>query len=375
MQTKNPPVLKILTIVGARPNFVKAAPLHRALQRHPDIESKIVHTGQHHDFQMSGIFFEELNLPEPDHFLGVSGGSHTEQTARIMLAFEKVIKLEQPDLIIVLGDVNSSLACALASVQAGVPLAHVEAGLRSGDKSMPEEINRMLIDAISDNLFVTEQSAVTNLGKENVPDNRIHHVGNIMIDSIRFCQEEIDKKDILSKLAISEGSYTLVTMHRPVNVDDVTGLLRLLETLEALAGFKSVLFVMHPRTMQNIARLGLNDRLRALPGVTMLQPLGYIEFLSLVRHACLVVTDSGGIQEETTFLGVPCLTLRNSTERPVTLEIGTNQLIADFDAQKVASAVDKILQGNAKKGTVPELWDGETAERIVTILREKYINS
>lgn len=375
MQTKNPPVLKILTIVGARPNFVKAAPLHRALQRHPDIESKIVHTGQHHDFQMSGIFFEELNLPEPDHFLGVSGGSHTEQTARIMLAFEKVIKLEQPDLIIVLGDVNSSLACALASVQAGVPLAHVEAGLRSGDKSMPEEINRMLIDAISDNLFVTEQSAITNLGKENVPDNGIHYVGNIMIDSIRFCQEEIDKKDILSKLAISEGSYTLVTMHRPVNVDDVTGLLRLLETLEALAGFKSVLFVMHPRTMQNIARLGLNDRLRALPGVTMLQPLGYIEFLSLVRHACLVVTDSGGIQEETTFLRVPCLTLRNSTERPVTLEIGTNQLIADFDAQKVASAVDNILQGNAKKGTVPELWDGKTAERIVTILREKYINS
>jgi UDP-N-acetylglucosamine 2-epimerase (non-hydrolysing) len=375
MQTKNPPVLKILTIVGARPNFVKAAPLHRALQRYPDMKSKIVHTGQHHDFKMSGIFFEELNLPEPDHFLGVSGGSHTEQIARIMLAFEEVLKLEKPDLIIVLGDVNSSLACALAGVQAGIPLAHVEAGLRSSDKSMPEEINRMLIDAISDHLFVTEQSAVTNLCNENVPDDRIHYVGNIMIDSIRFCQEEIDKKDILSKLVISQGSYILVTMHRPVNVDDINGLLRLLETLSALGRFRSVLFVTHPRTMQNISRLGLNDRFLALAGVTMLEPQGYVGFLSLVRHACLVVTDSGGIQEETTYLGVPCITLRNSTERPVTVEIGTNQLIPDFDAQKVASAVDNILQGNAKKGSIPELWDGKTAERIVTILREKYINS
>jgi UDP-N-acetylglucosamine 2-epimerase (non-hydrolysing) len=367
--------LKAIIVAGTRPNFIKVAPLYRALQKCPDFAIRIVHTGQHFDYAMSGIFFEQLQLPQPDYFLGVGAGSHTGQTAAIMVAFEKVIRQENPDFIIVVGDVNSTLACALTGVKEQVPTVHIEAGLRSGDRSMPEEINRIVTDAVSDQLFVTERSAIENLLKENISPARIHWVGNLMIDSLIDLLPEIDRSSILTTLALDSQSYFVMTMHRPSNVDNEAGLSKILQCVRQLSKLKPVVFPVHPRTRKNMKALGLLSDFEAIVNLKVLEPQGYIEFVHLTKHAALVITDSGGIQEETTFLNVPCITLRESTERPVTLEIGTNHLLKEFDVSSVLQLTEEILGSGVTGSDVPEFWDGRSAERIVSILREKYINS
>ena len=365
--------MKILQVAAARPNFVKIAPLHQAFLQYPDMHPQIVHTGQHYDFLMSGIFFEQLGIPQPDHFLGVGPGSSTTQTAEIMCAFERVMRTEIPDLVLVVGDVTSTLACALVAAQMRVPLVHVEAGLRSGDRAMPEEMNRILTDAISDQLFVTEQAAVDNLLLENIDPRRIHLAGNVMIDSLVRFRDQIDDRSVCRYLGIGTEPYLLVTMHRPSNVDHENGLTKIAGMLEMLGTRWRIVFVMHPRTARNITRFGFD--FGELAQVTTLPPQGYIEFLRLMRHAAVVITDSGGVQEETTFLGIPCITLRNNTERPATVTYGSNYLLPDFDAQKVWDTLEIILAGNSNDSRIPPLWDGNTAQRIVNILREKYINS
>ncbi|CAG5069723.1 UDP-2,3-diacetamido-2,3-dideoxy-D-glucuronate 2-epimerase [Dyadobacter sp. CECT 9623] len=354
---------------------MKVAPLHRAFLAYPDMESKIVHTGQHHDFMMSGIFFEQLQIPKPDCFLNVNGGTHAQQTGRIMLAFEKVVLTENPDLIVVVGDVNSTLACGLVAVKMHIPVAHVEAGLRSGDRNMPEEINRILTDAISDQLFVTEHSAMKNLLLENVHPARIHLVGNTMIDSLVHCESHINACDIVAELGLAANTYIVITMHRPANVDNQGGLTNLLEVGKCLSRHLKVVFSVHPRTLKNINAFGMEQDFQAIENLIMIASLGYFEFIRLIKNAALVITDSGGIQEETTFLQIPCITLRNNTERPVTISEGTNHLLPDFTAESVAQLAEKILSGKSKRSGIPEYWDGKAAERISRILREKYINS
>lgn len=364
--------MKILNIVGARPNFMKVAPIHRCLQQFEDIESKIVHTGQHYNQQMSGVFFEQLELAEPDYFLGISGGSQTEQMAGIMLEFEKVLKIENPDVVLVVGDVTSTIACALTAVQQKIPVAHVEAGLRSGDKRMPEEINRMMTDCISDHLFVTEQSALENLKRENISSDKIHFVGNVMIDSLVYHRPKLDEIKILETFRLHAKSYVLITMHRPGNVDHEENLKKILKIVKQLTFEQTVLFPVHPRTLKNMVRYGLSGEFENIPGLQIVEPQGYLEFLKLIENASLIITDSGGIQEESTFLGIPCITLRENTERPVTIETGTNYLLENLETEPVMTLARQILKTGGKKGGIPALWDGNAAERIAGILREKY---
>ncbi len=365
--------MKILNIVGARPNFMKVAPLHRAFSKNPFIESIIVHTGQHFDTKMSDVFFEQLELPKPHYFLGVGGGSHTQATAHTMLEFEKVIQSEKPDIVLVVGDVNATLACALVAVKECIPVVHVEAGLRSGDRSMPEEINRILVDNISDYLFVTEQDGLDNLKKEGISDNKIFFVGNVMIDSLAYYHQKSKTIHTMKELGVKPKEFMLVTMHRPANVDTPEGLLSILKIIEKASEHLSVIFPIHPRTRNNMEKFGLSDKLKSIKNLILTEPLGYLEFLNLMDNAKLIITDSGGIQEETTFLQIPCLTFRNSTERPITVTLGTNQLLADLNADTVYQKLVEILAGETKKGTIPPLWDGHTAERIMAILVEKYI--
>lgn len=360
---------KILSIVGARPNFMKVAPLHKAFMQMTDtIIHKICHTGQHFDEKMSTIFFTELGLPKPDYFLGISGGSHAQQTGQIILEFEKVLLQEKPDLLIVVGDVNSTLACTIVASKLQIPIAHVEAGLRSFDNTMPEEINRKVTDVLADYLFVSEQSGVDHLLNEGINTDKIFHVGNVMIDSLYNYIELAQKSSILEKLAIQEHDYILVTFHRPSNVDDKNSILKLLDFLNNLGKQKTVVFPIHPRTLSNFQKFDLIKDLH--PSIKLTDPIGYIDFIHLQQSACLVITDSGGIQEETTALNVQCLTVRNNTERPITVEIGTNQLIGT-DFNNVIEASKKILLGQIKIGTIPELWDGNTASRIASILKQK----
>lgn len=353
---------------------MKVAPLHRAFARHSGLESKVVHTGQHYDSWMSDVFFTQLELPKPDYFLGVGGGSHTEQTARTMLAFEPILRAEKPDAVLVVGDVNATLACALVAVKEQIPVVHVEAGLRSGDRRMPEEINRILTDRISDYLFVTEQAGVENLKAENVPDEKVFFVGNVMIDSLVHYRENAQRLSLLENLGVKPRNYVLMTMHRPANVDHEVGLRSILEIINNTATQRPVLFPIHPRTRTNLVQFGLWDEMEAIPNLRLLEPQGYLEFLHLMENASLLVTDSGGIQEETTYLQVPCLTFRDSTERPVTVELGTNQLLADLDPLTVHRHVLDILGGKVKKGVVPPLWDGQAAGRIANILAENLRN-
>ncbi len=360
--------MKILNIVGARPNFMKVAPLHRAFQQQPGMISKIVHTGQHYDARMSDVFFNQLELPQPDYYLGVVAGSHTQQTADIMLKFEPILQAEQPDLVLVVGDVTSTIACALVAVRMGVKVAHVEAGLRSGDRTMPEEINRILTDSIADLLFVTEQSGLDNLKQEGVPDERIHFVGNGMIDSLVHYRQKASTLNTVGTMGLIPGSYVLMTMHRPANVDTEAGLQSILQIISDTAQHKTVLFPIHPRTLNNMSKFGLRAQLEAIPNVRLLEPQGYLEFLNLMEHAAIVITDSGGIQEETTYLQVPCLTFRDSTERPITVTLGTNQLLADLNPSTVRQKVQEILNGRTKNGQIPPLWDGHAAERIAQVL-------
>ncbi len=363
--------MKILNIVGARPNFMKIAPLHRAFQQHEQVESKIVHTGQHYDEKMSDIFFNQLELPKPHYFLGIGGGSHTQQTAKIMIAFEKVVEDEKPDLILVVGDVNSTIACTLVAIKMGVPLAHVEAGLRSGDRTMPEEVNRVLTDSVSDYLFVTEQSGMINLAKEGIADEKVFFVGNVMIDSLAYFREKAANNDILQQADTKAGEYILMTMHRPANVDNEAGLKSILKIIKNAAKYKKVVFPIHPRTSNNMAKFGLKDQLESIDNLVLMGPQGYLQFLKLMENAALIITDSGGIQEETTYLQVPCLTFRDSTERPITTTLGTNQLLRDLNPVTVHEKMVEILNGQTRKGVIPPLWDGQAAERIAAILVEK----
>lgn len=363
--------MKILNIVGARPNFMKVAPLHRAFSKNPNITSKIIHTGQHFDAKMSDVFFEQLELPKPHYFLGVGGGSHTEVTARTMIEFEKIVRQEKPDVVLVVGDVNATLACALVAVKEHIPLVHVEAGLRSGDRKMPEEINRILVDSIADHLFITEQDGLDNLKKEGVDAQKVHFVGNVMIDSLIYYKEKASKLNIAGQMKI-EGDYILVTMHRPANVDTKEGLESILEIIENASRHLSIVFPIHPRTKNNMERFGLTERLNDIPNVFITEPQGYLEFLNLMDNAKIIVTDSGGIQEETTFLKIPCLTFRNSTERPITVTMGTNQLLSDLNPVTAYQKIKDVLDGNFKKGQIPPLWDGHAAERIADKIIELY---
>lgn len=363
--------MKIVNVVGARPNFMKVAPLHRAFQKYTQIVSKIVHTGQHYDAKMSDVFFNQLELPKPDYFLGIGGGSHTQQTAKIMLEFEQVMEVEKPDLVLVVGDVTSTIACALVATKMHVPIAHVEAGLRSGDRKMPEEINRILTDSISDLLFVTEQAGIDNLKQEGVPDQKVFMVGNCMIDSLIYYRQKASELDVINDLGLTKGEFVLMTMHRPANVDTPEGLTSILQIIEDTTRYKKVLFPIHPRTQNNIEKFGLKQRLGGIQGLILTEPQGYLEFLNLMENSALVVTDSGGIQEETTYLQVPCLTFRDSTERPVTITLGTNQLLADLNPQTTHEKIVEVLEGRTKKGIIPPLWDGKAAERIaVKILQQ-----
>jgi UDP-N-acetylglucosamine 2-epimerase (non-hydrolysing) len=365
-------MIKILNIVGARPNFMKVAPLHRAFKAFKNIESKIVHTGQHFDKKMSDVFFEQLEMPKPDYFLGIGGGTHTQSTANTMLEFEKIIAIEKPDLVLVVGDVNATLACALVAVKEHIPVVHVEAGLRSGDRKMPEEINRILTDTISDLLFVTEQSGLDNLKNEGVSEDKVFFVGNVMIDSLQFYLKKSQALDTAQSLGLKKDDFLVMTMHRPANVDTKDGLESILNIIEKVSKHLKVVFPIHPRTKNNLTKFNLDAKLDQIKNIIITEPQGYLEFLNLMGNAKLIITDSGGIQEETTFLKIPCLTFRDSTERPSTIEYGTNQLLADLNPESVYSKFVEIIEGKTKEGRIPPLWDGNTAERIATILSAKF---
>ncbi len=361
--------MKILAVVGARPNFMKIAPLMWEMQRRPNVTASLVHTGQHYDERMSKLFFEELAIPRPDVDLGVGSGSHAVQTAEVMRRFEPVLLEQRPDAVIVVGDVNSTIACALTAVKLGVPVAHVEAGLRSFDRSMPEEINRLLTDTISRWLFVSERSGIENLRREGIPDGRVFFVGNVMIDTLLACRERCERSMILEEFGLSERGYAVLTLHRPSNVDDPSAFRGLLAGIGRLQRELPIIFPVHPRT-----RNALNGQVNgSMPGLRLTEPLGYLDFLKLVAHARLVLTDSGGIQEETTVFGVPCLTLRKNTERPVTITGGTNRLVG-MDPDRLVAAGLQVLQSPPAPGRVPELWDGKAAGRIIEILTNSVLN-
>jgi len=362
-------MLKVINVVGARPNFMKVAPIVAAMKQRPAaFQSLVVHTGQHYDSAMSDSFFHDLELPQPDIHLGVGSGSHAAQTAAVMERFEPVVLREKPDWVLVVGDVNSTIACALVCVKLGVKVAHVEAGLRSRDRSMPEEINRLLTDQIADLLFTPSPDADENLLAEGIPRERIRFVGNVMIDSLQKNLKTAQGLRTKENLGLSDRDYALLTLHRPSNVDLRDSFERILAALEVIAVKVPVVFPVHPRTKKTIAELGLSDRVAAIKDLRTIDPLGYLDFLSLSSGARLVLTDSGGIQEETTALGIPCLTLRENTERPITVEMGTNVVVGTDTARIIAEAT-AALNGSAKKvARQPPLWDGRTAERILDAL-------
>ena len=358
--------MKIFLVAGARPNFMKVAPLWDALRarrnRLPELQPLLVHTGQHYDAQMSGNFLRDLGLPAPDIYLEGGSGSHAEQTARIMVAFEAACLQHKPAFVVVVGDVNSTLACAISAKKLGIPVAHVEAGLRSRDMSMPEEINRLVTDVLSDLLFTTDELAGANLLAEGCPPERIHFVGNTMIDSLTNHLSRSLAQPL--PFGLDAGTYALLTLHRPSNVDDPDALQALVDAINAIAGYLPVIFPAHPRTAQRIPAIRLHDRVRVI------EPLGYIAFLGLMARARLVLTDSGGIQEETTVLHVPCLTLRKNTERPITCEQGTNRL-AGTGTNEVIESTLRVLNAPPPTNRLPDKWDGRAGERIADILITK----
>ncbi|MBS1536355.1 MAG: UDP-N-acetylglucosamine 2-epimerase (non-hydrolyzing) [Bacteroidetes bacterium] len=358
---------KIISVVGARPNFMKVAPIHRAFSAYPDVEHLIIHTGQHYDSTMSDAFFQDLDMPQPAYFMGVGSGTHAEQTARVMVEFEKAMLELKPDFVIVVGDVNSTIACTLTAVKMGITTAHIESGLRSGDRSMPEEINRIATDSICDYWFVTEQSGLDNLLHYGCPSERVFFVGNTMIDSQYYALAQAEHSNILEQIGLTPKEYALVTIHRPSNVDESEQLGELLEILAELSTKRTVVFPVHPRTRKNISTHGLSSIIEQNSNIKLIDPQGYISFLALMKNSDFVMTDSGGIQEETTALGVPCLTIRTTTERPITCEIGTNILI-EPTPEAIRIALRTILDSPRKTGQVPPLWDGKAAERIAEII-------
>ena len=362
-------IKKIVVVAGARPNFIKVAQLVRQLKRDKSFQCRLVHTGQHYDFEMSEVFFHELDIPRPDVFLGVGSGSHAEQTAKIISAFEKVLLSDRPDLVIVAGDVNSTLACSLTAAKLNIRVAHIEAGLRSFDRTMPEEINRIVTDTLSSIHFASEQSGLDNLRREGVDMKNVHLVGNTMIDPLAANLKTIDKAKTLKKLGVKPHSYAILTLHRPSNVDLAESLDSVFQILKSIAPMIPLVYPIHPRTRASMEAHGMFERFSSLPGLLITEPLGYIDFIKLVKESRFALTDSGGIQEETTWLRVPCLTMRDTTERPSTTSIGTNKLVGT-DAKEISRCVDQILKGKWKKGRVPKYWDGKTTERIVDILRK-----
>lgn len=372
--------IKVSVVAGARPNFMKIAPIYHSLSgriaeaasRGIELSVQIVHTGQHYDSTMSDVFFTDLGIPAPDRHLEVGSGTHAEQTARVMTAFEKVVLEDRPDLVVVVGDVNSTIACALTSKKLGVPVAHVEAGLRSFDMGMPEEINRKLTDAISDFLFVTEESGIRNLRNEGVPQERIFMVGNVMIDTLLRNLARIENGSVTPSTAVRTHCpvgkrYAVLTLHRPSNVDDRESMIPLWDAIRRVAREIPIIFPVHPRTRSRIAEYALDAG-----GISLIEPIGYIDMLYAVKGAVLVLTDSGGLQEETTVLGVPCITIRENTERPVTVEIGTNYLVGT-NPDAIVSTSLLVLSGKSKRGAIPPLWDGKAAERISDIILNRFI--
>ena len=360
--------MRVLAVVGARPNFVKIAPIMSELTGRPHVTTTLVHTGQHYDSEMSESFFEHLEIPRPDVNLKVHAPGAVTQIAEIMTRIEPVIESVRPHVVVVVGDVNSTLAATIAAVKAGRPVAHVEAGLRSFDRSMPEEINRVLTDSVSEFLFTTEAAATANLVREGVAVEKIHFVGNVMIDTLLRYRERARRSDVLERFRLEPGGYVVLTLHRPSNVDDVGMLTLLLGAIDRIQGEIEVVFPVHPRTRRRLE--ALMPCLPAMRGLRLVEPLPYLDFVQLMGEARCVCTDSGGIQEETTALGVPCLTLRCNTERPVTVTCGTNRIVGT-DPEAIYESWREIAEGRGPKGAMPELWDGKAAERIVRTLLER----
>lgn len=374
---------KIISVVGARPNFMKLAPIERELRKHKNLyKHLIVHTGQHYDHKLSEVFFKDLELPKPDMYLGAGSGTHAEQTARIMVEFEKVVLKEKPDLVIVFGDVNSTIACALvcSKVHHGsgaIPLAHVEAGLRSFDNTMPEEINRIVTDSLSEMLFITEFEGVKNLVKEGISRKKIFLTGDTMIDSLAYYRKKINSSKILAKLGLKKRKYILSTIHRPVNVDSKESFTRIISIFEKVSAKAlsfdpaiKIILPIHPRTLKMAERFSLISRLKDIRNLLTIEPAGYTDFIKLLTDSKMVITDSGGIQEEATFLKIPCLTLRESFERPETLKIGTNTLCG-LNEELVVKKTGEIFRGVYKEGKIPELMDGKASKRIVKIIKSR----
>jgi UDP-N-acetylglucosamine 2-epimerase (non-hydrolysing) len=370
-------MLKVINVVGARPNFMKVAPVVEEMKRRKgEFAPLLVHTGQHYDREMSEAFFRDLALPEPDVYLGVGSGTHARQTASVMASFEPVLERERPDWVLVVGDVNSTLACALVAVKLGVRVAHVEAGLRSRDRTMPEEINRILTDQIADLLLTPSTDADRNLLAEGIPQERIRFVGNVMIDSLFSSLKRAESSSVRRELGLEHSDYAALTLHRPSNVDERETFSRILRALEEITERLPVIFPVHPRTRARIREFGFEERIRRNPALRLVDPLGYLDFLWLYSGARLVLTDSGGIQEETTALGIPCLTLRENTERPVTVELGTNRVVGT-DTERIVCAAREALEAGPllhetdEKKRLPPLWDGHAAPRILDALLEK----
>jgi UDP-N-acetylglucosamine 2-epimerase (non-hydrolysing) len=368
----------IYLVAGARPNFMKIAPIVRALQAQAESEArlsyKIIHTGQHYDREMNDVFFEELGIPQPDVFMAAGGGSHAQQTAKIMVGFEELCANERPAAVLVVGDVNSTLACSIVAKKLNIPVAHVEAGLRSGDMTMPEEINRLVTDSISDWFFVTEPAALEHLRREGKPDSAVHYVGHVMVDNVLYQADKLAHADTSGfetssfKQARADAGqrYGVVTLHRPSNVDDADTFTRIAGALKEIAAELPLIFPVHPRTRANIEKFGIDLG----PNITLAGPQAYMAFLNLWKDAAVVLTDSGGLQEETTALGVPCVTIRENTERPVTVDEGSN-VLAGTDPAAIVLEARKILRGEGKQGRRPHLWDGKAAERIVAVLADE----
>lgn len=363
-----PSEIVVHLIAAARPNFMKVAPLYHELAATDWCRPVLVHTGQHYDANMSDTFFRDLRLPKPDFHLGVGSGTHAEQTAGVMVAYEKILLDTPPDWVVVVGDVNSTIACTLAAKKLCLSVAHLEAGLRSGDWTMPEEINRIVTDSIADVLWTPSVDGDENLAKEGVAPDRISFVGNIMIDSYELMRDQIEKAGTREELGLTAGNYGVVTLHRPSNVDHPATLAALIDTLVKVAEDMPLVFAMHPRTRKNIETHGYLERLEAAENIRVTEPMSYIRFLSLVREAKMVLTDSGGIQEETTYLGIPCLTLRDSTERPVTVTEGSNRLVKPDNLDEM---IARVVAGDWPTGRKPDLWDGHAASRIAADIRRR----
>lgn len=360
--------IKIINIVGARPNFIKIAPIIEEQNKDKNFEPLLLHTGQHYDSNMSDIFFEELKIPKPDIFLGVGSASHAKQVAQIMEKFDDVCVEYKPDAILVVGDVNSTMACSLVAVKYGIKVIHLEAGLRSFDRTMPEEINRIVTDSIADILLTPSLDANQNLLKEGIDPQRIYFIGNIMIDTLFRNNQFLDNTKIFDSLSLKKGKYVLLTLHRPSNVDDKDSLKRILNTLNEIQSKINIVFPIHPRTLKNIKKFGFENLIENMKNMIITKPLGYLDFQKIMLNAKFVITDSGGIQEETTALKIPCLTLRENTERPITILEGSNVLIGN-DMTKLKNLSNDILNGNWKASKIPKFWDGQTSKRVIKILK------